>query len=142
MGEGVCRWTGHEEAPPADAAGQDPALERWQVSGPRARAPTDPKLECESCVNIELQAPDRRERNDCADPPPLPMTTELPTPALSSQGPQAHERQTGKSPGRTSGEALLWGLGCGNSSSSVGSPGPLLLWGFSADLTGPQEGEC
>lgn len=96
------------------------AQERWQVSGPRERVPTDPKLECESCLNIELQAPNRRERDDCADPPPLPMTMEFPTPALSSQGPQTHERQTGISPGWTGGEALLWGLGVGT---------PAIQWG-------------
>ena len=90
------------------------------MSGPRERVPTDPKLECESCLNIELQAPNRRERDDCADPPPLPMTMELPTPALSSQGPQTHERQTGISPGWTGGEALLWGLGVGT---------PAIQWG-------------
>lgn len=35
------------------------------------------------------------------------MTTGSPTPALSSQGPQAHERQTGKSPGGQRGGPLV-----------------------------------
>ena len=62
----------------------------------------------------------------------------------SLQGPRAHRRQTGKTGrwgdgGRQTGsmQALLRGLGCVNSSSSVGSPGPLFS---GASLQASQEG--
>lgn len=58
--------------------------------------PRTPNRDAILVKNTELQMPARHGMDDLVNTPPLPMTAELPTPALSSWGPQAHRRQAGR----------------------------------------------